>query len=245
MAPKLARGMDPLACLASDEDEDEDEKEEEEEGERNGHTHAPTAAVGAKAPVVDYEALQRAGYRGCVFSQARLDCLVLGSAGCLFDADAPSLVRSGPSVLVVPDKKPEVAQDWNWSRGARPEGGRWRDTAEELEALHHAAGAGVQESIERQLAAAEQAKRLREAAFREELELKQRQQSSKKDLDKDKLTFNQREKRKRERGQATSGKARRSSLSALTLPLGTDTDAVAPTELRGGGETRGPGVRPL
>ena len=51
----------------------------------------------------------------------------------------------------------------------------------------------------------EQTKRLREAAFREELELKQRL-SGKKDLDKDKLSFNQREKRKRERGQATSGK---------------------------------------
>ena len=68
MAPKLARGMDPLACLASDEDEDEEEKEEEDDGDRNGHAHAPLAG-GVKAPVVDYEALQRAGYRGCVCSQ--------------------------------------------------------------------------------------------------------------------------------------------------------------------------------
>ena len=108
----------------------------------------------------------------------------------------------------MPEKKEEAAQDWNWSRGTRAEGSRGRDTAEELEAskaLHHAAGAGVQESIERQLAAAEQTKRMREAAFREELELKQRL-SGKKDADKDKLSFNQREKRKRERGQATSGK---------------------------------------
>ena len=66
MAPKLARGMDPLACLASDEEEEEKE-EEEDDGDRNGHAHAPLA--GAKAPVVDYEALQRAGYRGCVCSQ--------------------------------------------------------------------------------------------------------------------------------------------------------------------------------
>jgi hypothetical protein len=70
MPPKLARGMDPLACLASDEDEEEEEeKEEDEEGERNGHAHAPLAG-GVKAPaVVDYEALQRAGYRGCVCPQ--------------------------------------------------------------------------------------------------------------------------------------------------------------------------------
>jgi hypothetical protein len=105
--------------------------------------------------------------------------------------------------LFVPEKKEAAAQDWSWSRGA--ESGRGKDTQEALEALHHAAGAGVQESIERQLAAAEQTKRLREAAFREELELRQRP-GGQKGLDKDKLSFNQREKRKRERGQATSGK---------------------------------------
>lgn len=58
----------------------------------------------------------------------------------------------------------------------------------------------MQEAIERQLAAAEHAKRLREAALREELEARQHAR------EREKLTFNQREKRKRERGQQSSGR---------------------------------------
>jgi len=58
MAPKLAKGMDPLGELSSD--------EEASSGGEGGEA-GPSAAAGAapKAKEVDFEALQKAGYRGC------------------------------------------------------------------------------------------------------------------------------------------------------------------------------------
>ena len=128
-------------------------------------------------------------------------CSTSLSAPVLSSTDIAS-PHSGPSVLFVPERKPEAVQDWNWSRGARHARDTGGGSAEEHEALQHAAGAGVTEAIERQLAAAEHAKRLREAAIREELEA--RQQSAAKE--REKLSFNQREKRKRERGQQSTGR---------------------------------------
>jgi hypothetical protein len=82
MAPKLAKGMDPLACLASDDSDDSEaaacDKEETSAGaarDADDAAEAPTHRPAA-APVVDYEALQRAGYRGCVARPALSSCAV-------------------------------------------------------------------------------------------------------------------------------------------------------------------------
>lgn len=56
MAPKLAKGMDPLGDISSD-----DEAGSESEG---GDAAAPAAPP--KPKEVDFEALQKAGYKGCV-----------------------------------------------------------------------------------------------------------------------------------------------------------------------------------
>ena len=58
MAPKLAKGMDPLGDISSDEGASSDSE--------GGAAAAPAAAPAPpKAKEVDFEALQKAGYRGC------------------------------------------------------------------------------------------------------------------------------------------------------------------------------------
>ncbi len=71
MPPKLAKGMNPLGDI-SDEEASGSERSDD------GDEAAPAAAKpAAKAPEVDYDALQRAGYRGCVLEgRCMLLCLV-------------------------------------------------------------------------------------------------------------------------------------------------------------------------
>jgi hypothetical protein len=56
MAPKLAKGMDPLGDISSD---------DEASGSEGGDAAAPAAAPAPPKPKeVDFEALQKAGYKG-------------------------------------------------------------------------------------------------------------------------------------------------------------------------------------
>lgn len=58
MAPKLAKGMDPLGDISSD--------DEGSSGSEGGDAAAPAAAPAPPKPKeVDFEALQKAGYKGC------------------------------------------------------------------------------------------------------------------------------------------------------------------------------------
>ena len=156
MAPKLAAGFDLLGEMS-------DEEEEE-------ARPAPAAAA-----AVDYEALQRAGYKG------------------------------GPSVLFMPEARAAGQTDWKWGHGQR--GAAGEESAEARAALEHATGAGLQEAMEAQLKEAERARELREASYREELELRaaatgrgRGRGRGEKDGDKKHMTFNQKEKRKRALG---------------------------------------------
>ena len=58
MAPKLATGMDPLGEISDSEEAGSDGGE--------GAACEPPQPAPAKAKEVDFETLQRAGYRGCV-----------------------------------------------------------------------------------------------------------------------------------------------------------------------------------
>jgi len=79
MPPKLAKGFDLLGELSGEEEEEEEQEDEEE---------AAAAPARPKAEV-DYESLQRAGYRG------------------------------GPSVLYLPEAKAEAGSNFQWGRGTR------------------------------------------------------------------------------------------------------------------------------
>jgi hypothetical protein len=70
MAPKLAKGMDPLGDI-SDEDELSDSGDEGGAGGgAGGAGEGPAAPPVTKTRDVDFETLQRAGYRRCVFGCA-------------------------------------------------------------------------------------------------------------------------------------------------------------------------------
>jgi len=107
--------------------------------------------------------------------------------------------RGGPSVLFVPEARAEPASDWKWGHGQRGVAGE--ESAEERAALEHATGAGLQEAMEAQLKAAESARELREASYREELEFRAAATGRGRGRgDKKHDTFNQKEKRKRALG---------------------------------------------
>jgi hypothetical protein len=87
MPPRLAKGFDLLGLDNSGSDDDEDEQAQE-AGPAGGGAAAPAPAKAT----VDFESLQRAGYRG------------------------------GPSVLYVPDRSQQTAEpDWAWGQGERGE----------------------------------------------------------------------------------------------------------------------------
>lgn len=109
--------------------------------------------------------------------------------------------RGGPSVLFVPEARAEPATDWKWGHGQR--GAAGEESAAERAALEHATGAGLQAAMEAQLKAAESARELREASYREELELRAAATGRGRGRgrgDKKHDTFNQKEKRKRALG---------------------------------------------
>ena len=195
MAPKLAKGMDPLGDISSDDDDGSSE---------GGDAAAPVPAPAAsKAKEVDFEALQKAGYKGyvrCAFLQLRLPSALRRATR----ANTPALVRvsltparpriarSGPSVLYIPEQRPAGEQSWNWcarwlrtcaesaglsvvvrrGRGTKA-GGDAADSAAEREQTRHAVGAGLDEAIAAQLRAVEHANRLKEEARQEAAELRQ------------------------------------------------------------------------
>jgi len=84
MAPKLAPGMNPLGS--------DDEEEESSGSDRSAPPARPSAPAKAE---VDYQALQRAGYKGCVLSlEACVVCRALaGALPLLADALSSSLQR--------------------------------------------------------------------------------------------------------------------------------------------------------
>jgi hypothetical protein len=77
MAPKLAKGMDPLGDISDEEELSDSEGGEGTGGGGEGEA-GPAAPPVAKAREVDFETLQRAGYRRhvCNVACAALRCFV-------------------------------------------------------------------------------------------------------------------------------------------------------------------------
>jgi hypothetical protein len=134
MAPKLAKGMDPLGDLPSDEEELSDSGEGGAGGAGDAGPAAPPQPK-PKVAEVDFETLQRAGYRRCAPCRARCapaacrnalaapwqtnptvcTCTVVRVPPALTRRRARALPRrSGPSVLYIPEQKPAAEANWSW-----------------------------------------------------------------------------------------------------------------------------------
>ena len=94
MAARMAKGMDPLGDIPSDSDSDDSDSA--------GGADKVSGPAPAPKKEVDYDALRRAGYAGCVTSHVYM--VVAGSARLRPIAVAFRLVRS-MSLIVAPTRE--------------------------------------------------------------------------------------------------------------------------------------------